>query len=432
MFSISLLSSITILVLSVLLYGKVKNTRQIYIKVAPFIALCDLGVSVIMILWSLKEIPLSSEDMVIVSMYLFFVFPQCSIFLTASVAMSLQLVFVYKMKSAKYLKRYSVFFSIFFSSFLMFPFLMGSFALEKDNGLVVIKFMKPGSRYLFELFAKVIPYLFCIVYCIIILFQLASNVIYKDEYSKAKRIIKLCLNRFLLNPLRTIIYKCNNLKEKKIPSFNQHVELEESNNRLHSSNNEISELGSWSFFNVHNRKAPERSILSPKRVKKSITTNKAYADPLYSNNIGNERTYFREFESKKVYARSRNKKKNKVEDILCYKENEKKAKHMLKRLALFLMVPLVTQLWQRVDMFLYGIRVVYVSRYTSVEFLVYSTFMYLLLSLQGTLNLIVYISNPTIFASLKLLVFNKYNVDLGVKESRRSELYGTEKNSILL
>ncbi|OMH84404.1 hypothetical protein AX774_g2078 [Zancudomyces culisetae] len=108
--------------------------------------------------------------------------------------------------------------------------------------------------------------------------------------------------------------------------------------------------------------------------------------------------------------------------------NETKAKKLIIRLALFPLVPLITQLPHRIDSFSQGIRYSFAENpgepKTQVKPI--DVIVHVLLGLQGPLNLVIFLMNPTVIASLILLVRSFRNIDLGSKrkavvESMRSD-----------
>ncbi|OMJ18149.1 hypothetical protein AYI69_g7143 [Smittium culicis] len=109
--------------------------------------------------------------------------------------------------------------------------------------------------------------------------------------------------------------------------------------------------------------------------------------------------------------------------VLKFKENEKRTRLLILRLSLFPMVPLFTQLFQRIDMFINGVRIGFGDgdpidpRPERIAGII----LYVLYSLQGTLNLIIFFLNPTVTASLKL-IFRKFrNIDLGNSKFKENE-----------
>ncbi|OMJ07447.1 hypothetical protein AYI70_g12179 [Smittium culicis] len=109
--------------------------------------------------------------------------------------------------------------------------------------------------------------------------------------------------------------------------------------------------------------------------------------------------------------------------VLKFKENEKRTRLLILRLSLFPMVPLFTQLFQRIDMFINGVRIGFGDgepidpRPERIAGII----LYILYSLQGTLNLIIFFLNPTVTASLKL-IFRKFrNIDLGNSKFKENE-----------
>ncbi|OMH85639.1 hypothetical protein AX774_g810 [Zancudomyces culisetae] len=125
-------------------------------------------------------------------------------------------------------------------------------------------------------------------------------------------------------------------------------------------------------------------------------------------------------------------KKRSIMNQLQRKANEKKIRWLVIRLALFPLAPLTCQLWERISTFLFGIKVGVVTGYTPITNQTYDWLDFLMICLlcfQGPLNLIIFLLNPTVFASLKLLLRRVRYLELGGK-NRYDEFSDLGKNHV--
>ncbi|OLY81803.1 hypothetical protein AYI68_g4088 [Smittium mucronatum] len=109
--------------------------------------------------------------------------------------------------------------------------------------------------------------------------------------------------------------------------------------------------------------------------------------------------------------------------VLKFKENQKRARMLILRLSLFPIVPLFTQLFQRIDMFVNGVRIGFGdgNPVDPRSDRIAGIFLYFMYSLQGSLNLIIFLLNPTVLASLKLIFRQFRNTDLGKSKFKENE-----------
>ncbi|PVZ99080.1 hypothetical protein BB558_004903 [Smittium angustum] len=405
---LSLVSSVVLFILAVsirlMIPNKVKITQTNH---SPYLGICDIGTSIILLLWilygadNLADIPLR------ITIYGFFMLPLFGLFLLTTISVDLHLVFI---QNKKYLifRDYYVPICIFFASFLLVPILFGR-AKITDNRNIQIVYLNPGGAMFLELFSKFIPYTICVIYNAFVFFEVMTRVVYKNKIKRMTRRMK----RFF--GVYTLIQKYNYLKRILIKKAS----------KIKNAVKAITKYVSGS----KNKKNSSKQKLQKKSRRKILYYNSECSSDNNDTDIKNENKKIRSFTDirRNEYRNLSLNTISTVEEIKTtlisklYKQNSKKIKTMVLRLSLIPIVPLVSQIWQRVDMFLNGAKIGYIDVNNENKNSLYYTMVYILFSMSGVLNLTLFLLNPTIVASLKLLFRRFRNIDLG-KEEEESDM----------
>ncbi|PVU95382.1 hypothetical protein BB561_001852 [Smittium simulii] len=307
-------------------------------------------------------------------------------------SVDLQLAFVYRIKRFKQLRYYYCILSFLFAGILLIPTFFGEVVFTENNIRVHLKYKNRGGEQIIEIFCKLLPYLIGIGYCLFVTAQIARTLLKKDMDSVMEKIFRTKL--------------LTSSKNKNSVTSNRKVSTFSFNNQTSDIVEPDSVRSSGSFYD-EDFKGLTDNIEKISQLPHTFGVSMPVSDlnvhglpELAKKNSINT-------SSEKAYRVS----------MLNYKENLKNAKMLILRLALFPIVPLFTQLYHRIGIYLHGVRISFeIMDNANKSSNIAGIIMFAFLSLQSSLNLTIFLLNPTIMSALKLSFRRIQNVDLDTEK----------------
>ncbi|PVV03680.1 hypothetical protein BB560_001833 [Smittium megazygosporum] len=315
------------------------------------------------------------------------------------------------------------------AAILIIPLFFGKTIFVNNGTRLQLKYENRGGENILELFCKLLPYSISIGYCLFVTIQLAITLLRKDVESIFQSIIKKKPQK-IKNP---------SISSKKSGNLTETSSYKSGNRAAKQHSNASGDItpGRYSGFspsqdidifdnkdNILDRSTNQKTQNvenQPLNSQKYLGTSQLGLEPRSSKQTDTD------FASEEYVGIPTlgDKKGHQVNDqgyrvsMMNYNANLKRTRWLILRLALFPIVPLFTQLYHRIDIFINGVRIDFERSDQNINKSkenISSLIMFILLSFQGPLNLAIFLLNPTITSTLILMRRKIKNVDLGVDE----------------